>query len=262
VALTYAVEPEPLDTAGAIRFAADAAGIDETFIVANGDILTDLDVADLVACHRRLGAEATLHLIGVEDPSAFGVVDLAADGRVRAFVEKPAPGTEPSNLINAGTYVFEPSVLDRIPSGERVSVERDTFPKLVEAGSLYGYATDDYWIDAGRPELYRAANLDLLNGARRSLTAAAVDATATVDPRATVTNSIIGAHAAVGAGARVVDSVVLPAATVADRATVERSVVMGRVGPDANVVDSMVGEEGAVAAGQTLVTGAEPPVER
>jgi mannose-1-phosphate guanylyltransferase len=262
VTLTYAVEPEPLDTAGAIRFAAEAAGIDDTFVVANGDVLTDLDVSELVACHRRFGAEATLHLIGVEDPSAFGVVDLADDGHVRAFVEKPVPGTEPSNLINAGTYVFEPSVLDLIPSGARVSVERDTFPKLVDAGSLYGHATDDYWIDAGRPELYRAANLDLLNGARRSQTATAIDATATVDPGATITNSIVGARATVGAGARVVDSVVLPAATVADRATVERSVVMGSVGSDATVLDSMVGAAGAVAAGQTLVTGAEPPAER
>ena len=91
VRLSYAVEPEPLDTAGAIRFAAEQAGIDDTFVVANGDVLTDLDVGGLVAEHRRFGAQATLHLIGVDDPSAFGVVDLADDGRIRAFVEKPAP---------------------------------------------------------------------------------------------------------------------------------------------------------------------------
>ena len=94
VELTYAVEPEPLDTAGAIRFAADAAGIDDTFVVANGDVLTDLDVAALVAAHRRFCAEATLHLIGVDDPSAFGVVDLDADGRISAFVEKRTPRFE------------------------------------------------------------------------------------------------------------------------------------------------------------------------
>ena len=128
VTLTYAVEPEPLDTGGAIRFAADAAGIDDTFVVANGDVMTDLDVGALVTAHRGFGAEATLHLIAVDDPSAFGVVDLGADGRIGAFVEKPAPGTEPSNLINAGTYVFEPSVLDRIAPSAKVSIERDTFP--------------------------------------------------------------------------------------------------------------------------------------
>ena len=118
VALTYAVEPEPLDTAGAIKFAAEFGGIDDTFVVANGDVMTDLDVSALVDAHRSFGAEATLHLIGVDDPSAYGVVDLADGGSIEAFVEKPAPGTEPSNLINAGTYVFEPSVLARHSRGE------------------------------------------------------------------------------------------------------------------------------------------------
>jgi mannose-1-phosphate guanylyltransferase len=105
--LHYAVEPEPLDTAGAIRFAAEAAGIDETFVVVNGDVLTDLDIATLVDFHRARGAEATLHLIAVPDPSAFGVVALDDVGRVERFVEKPPPGTEPSNLVNAGTYVLD-----------------------------------------------------------------------------------------------------------------------------------------------------------
>ena len=123
VRLRYAVEPAPLDTAGAIRFAADASGIDDTFVVANGDVLTDLDVSSLVAFHRANGAEATLHLIAVPDPSAFGVVALDGDGRVERFVEKPAPGTEPSNLVNAGTYVLEPSVLARIPVAEKTSIE-------------------------------------------------------------------------------------------------------------------------------------------
>ncbi len=162
VTLRYAVEPEPLDTGGAIRFAAIDAGITDTFVVANGDVMTDLNVADLVDAHRSRDAAATIHLIGVDDPSAFGVVDLADDGSIREFVEKPAPGTEPSNQINAGTYVFEPSVLDLIADGERVSIERETFPKLVAAGSMFGHSTDDYWIDAGVPDLYRAANLDLI----------------------------------------------------------------------------------------------------
>ena len=108
--------------------------------------------------HRELGADATLHLIGVDDPSAFGVVDLADHGRVRSFVEKPPLGMEPSNLINGGTYVFEPSVLDDIPAGQRVSIERDTFPQLVERDSMYGLATDDYWIDAGRPDCQWCGN--------------------------------------------------------------------------------------------------------
>ncbi len=248
VRLTYAVEPEPLDTAGAIRFAADHAGIDDTFIVANGDVMTDLDVGRLVDVHRAYGAEATIHLIGVDDPSAFGVVDRLDDGRIRAFVEKPAPGTEPSNLINAGTYVFEPSVLDRIPAGERCSVEREVFPQIADAGRMFGHPTDDYWIDAGRPELFLAANLDLLDG-RRAERSEAIHATAVVDATADVTDSVIGEGAVVGPQARVVGSVLLPHASVGANASVERSLIMGTVGPDAEVVGSVVGAEGQVDAG-------------
>ncbi len=261
VALVYAVEPEPLDTAGAIKFAAEFAGIDDTFVVANGDVMTDLDVAALVETHRSFGAEATLHLIGVDDPSAFGVVDLAEDGSVRAFVEKPAPGTEPSNLINAGTYVFEPSVLARIPAATKVSVERDTFQRIVADGGLYGVATDDYWIDAGVPTLYRAANLDLLDGKRRTERCDAIAPSAQVASDAVVRRSIVGDRVRIAAGASVVDSVLLPGATVAAGATVERSLVMGSVGRDAVVRDSMIGAEGHVADGDTLLDATAPTAE-
>jgi mannose-1-phosphate guanylyltransferase len=258
VRLTYAVEPEPLDTAGAIRFAADQAGIDDTFVVANGDVMTDLDVGALVRSHREFGAQATLHLIGVDDPSAFGVVDLTPSGRIDAFVEKPAPGTEPSNLINAGTYVFEPAVLDLIPPATKVSVERDTFQRLVAAGTIYGVATDDYWIDAGRPELYLAANLDLLEGARRFDRCDPVSESATVAADATVTHSIVGDGATVAAGATVVDSVLLPHARVDAGAHVERSLVMGAVGAGARITDCIIGAAGVVADGSDLVEAAVP----
>ena len=111
-----------------------------------------------------MGAEATLHLTPVADPSAFGVVETDADGRVQRFLEKPAPGVTDSNLINAGTYVMEPTVLDSIPPGVAVNVERVTFPALAARGTLFGVATDDYWIDVGRPELLLQANLDRLAG--------------------------------------------------------------------------------------------------
>ncbi len=261
VALTYAVEPEPLDTAGAIKFAAEFAGIDDTFVVANGDVMTDLDVAALVDSHRSFGAEATLHLIGVEDPSAFGVVDLADDGSVRAFVEKPARGTEPSNLINAGTYVFEPSVLARIPAATKVSVERDTFQRIAADGGLYGVATHDYWIDAGVPTLYRAANLDLLDGKRRTERCDAIASSADVSTDAVVRHSIVGERVRIAAGASVVDSVLLPGASVAAGATVERSLVMGVVGLDAVVRDSMIGADGHVADGDTLLDATAPAAE-
>ncbi len=258
VALRYAVEPEPLDTAGAIRFAADATGIDETFVVANGDVLTDLDVGGLVETHRALGAEATLHLIAVDDPSAFGVVDIDAVGAIRAFVEKPAPGTEPGNYINAGTYVFEPSVLDRIAPGQRLSIERDTFPSIADAGGLYGYRTDDYWIDAGRPDLYRAANLDLLGTTRRFDRCEPIAESAAVDPSAVVVDSIVGERSTVGPGAQIVDSVLLPGAAVGSGSKVVASLVMGTVGDGAEVCDAMVGATGKVAAGASLDGAALP----
>ncbi len=251
VTLHYAVEPAPLDTAGAIRFAADAAGIDDTFVVANGDILTDLDVSQLVRFHRDHGAEATIHLIGVPDPSAFGVVAIDEQGRVERFVEKPAPGTAPSNLINAGTYVLEPSVLQRIPLGRKVSIERETFPTVAAAGGLFAMATDDYWLDAGRPALYLQANLDLLGSARRHDHCVALHESAIVDVAAVIEHSVVGAHARVGA-ATLRGSVLLPGAVVESGAVVTDSVVMGRVGAGAVVHNSVVGADGIVAPGEHM----------
>ncbi|MDO8361714.1 MAG: NDP-sugar synthase [Actinomycetota bacterium] len=252
VAMRYAVEPEPLDTAGAIRFAADAAGIVDTFVVVNGDVLTDLDVAQLVRFHREKSAEASIHLIGVPDPSAFGVVALDASGRVERFVEKPAPGTAPSNLINAGTYVLEPSVLARIPAGQKVSIERATFPAVAADGGLYAMATDDYWVDTGRPELYLQANLDLLSGIRRHDHCVPVHPQAVVHPSAVLHLAIVGPGARVEAGASVTRSVLLPGAVVEAGATVADSVVMGRVGAGAMVHDSVLGADASVAPGEQL----------
>lgn len=252
VQLRYAVEPEPLDTAGAIRFAADVAGIDDTFVVANGDVITDLDVSDLVHFHRSRNAEATIHLIGVPDPSAFGVVALDADHRVERFVEKPAPGTAPSNLINAGTYVLEPSVLARIPLGHKVSIERVTFPAVVADGGLFAMASDDYWLDTGRPDLYLQANLDIVAGRRRFDHCDAVHGFATVAADAVIIESVVGANAIVGAGATLTRSVLLPGAMVEAGAVVEDSVVMGRIGAGAQVRHSVLGTDGVVEAGHVV----------
>ena len=161
--LRYAVEKEPLGTAGAIRFAAD--GIDERFVVCNGDVLTRLDLTAMVEFHDARGAEVTISLTRVDDPSAFGVVPTDDDGAVISFVEKPPSGSAPSNWINAGTYVIEPPFLDRIPPRLNVSVERETFPRLLEqSGRLFGYKTDAYWLDIGTPEKYLEAHLDVLRG--------------------------------------------------------------------------------------------------
>lgn len=238
VKLHYAVEPEPLDTAGAIRFAARHAAIDERFLVLNGDVLTDLDFGRFLAFHDEHGAEATIHLHAVDDPSRFGVVETGDDGQVLAFVEKPAPGTAPSNLINAGSYVLEPSVLDRIPAGRKVSVERETFPQLVADGTLFATtAGSSYWIDVGTARSYLQAQLDLLDGVYGP-PLDGVDPAAAVDPAAKVIRSVVGAGAVVEAGA-----------------TVERSVLLSgaRVAAGAIVRDTALGEGAAVGAGAELV---------
>jgi mannose-1-phosphate guanylyltransferase len=289
VRTTYAVEPAPLDTAGAIRFAARHAGIDEQFVVANGDVLTDCDVAALVESHRARGAEGTIYLTPVEDPSVFGVVPTDEDGRVEAFIEKPPRDEAPTNLINAGIYVLEPSVLDRISPEGRVSIERETFPAMVTDRTLYALALDAYWIDAGTPDAYLRAHRDLLSGRRPGVPApgAELDASvgpgvwrigvrgddegsversllgsgATIGPAATVEDSVIGAGATIEEGASVSGSVLLPGARVASKASVEGSII----GPGAIVGQrctvhtlSVVGA-GAVTASGTVVDGERVP---
>jgi len=248
VRLSYSIEETPLDTAGAIGFAARSAGLHdrgETFLVANGDIVTDLSVAGLIERHRtntKLGAHATIHLTPVEDPSQYGVVEYDERGKVAGFIEKPAPGTTASRYVNAGTYVFEPEALRIMPGDAPLSVERATFPELVRRGTLFAHPTDDYWLDAGRPESYRRANLDLVTGRRRERDDA-VHADAHVHPSASVSNSVVGAGAMVGARARVIDSVVFPGASVGADAEVTTSSVMGDVAAGAIVRDALVGRD-------------------
>ncbi|HEX6418829.1 MAG TPA: NDP-sugar synthase [Acidimicrobiales bacterium] len=252
--LHYAVEPEPLDTAGAIRFAARDACIDERFLVLNGDVLTDLDVTALVAFHERAGAEGTIALHKVTDPSRYGVVPTELDGRVREFVEKPPPGQAPCNLINAGTYVLEPSVLDRIAGGRRVSVEREVFPAMVAEGRLYALDGDTYWIDTGTPQEYIRAQLDLVEGLRGE-PAAGIDPQAHVAPGATVRRSVLGPGVTVASDARVEGSVLLAGARVAEGAVVEGSVLglRAEVGTGARVVGcSVVGDCEVVGPGVEL----------
>ncbi len=281
VRLTYAVEPQPLDTAGAVRFAATHAGVDETFVVVNGDVLTDLDLGALVAFHRQSGAEGTIALHPVPDPSAFGVVPTDSDGRVTAFVEKPPRDDAPTNEINAGTYVFEPSVLERIPTSGRVSIERETFPAMVRSGVLFARSDDGYWLDTGTPAAYLQANRDLVAGQRKAVPVPGLDrgdgvfvdgestiagevvgpsvilAGCSVAAGARVERSVVGAGSVIEAGAVVVDSVLMDGSHVAANASVAGSVLGPHaiVGQRADVRPISVLGEGAVVASGTLVDG-------
>lgn len=258
VALHYAVEPEPMDTAGALRFAALDAGVDERFLVVNGDVLTDLDVTALIASHERAGAEGTIALHRVKDPSAFGVVPTDDSGRVEAFIEKPPADEAPTDLINAGTYVLERSVLDRIAPGVPVNVERVTFPAMVADGVLYAFDGDTYWIDAGTSATYLAANLDLLDG-QRGAPEAGIHPSASVAGE--VDRSVIGPGAVVEAGAVVAGSVVLPGGVVRRGAVVRDAVIGPRAVVEVGAVvrdGSVIGDGVVVAAGAHLVAARVP----
>jgi mannose-1-phosphate guanylyltransferase len=162
VRMHYVHEDEPLGTAGAIRNAVHH--IDGTIFVCNGDILTGLDLRAQLVLHRERGAIATLHTRPVDDPSQFGVVETDANGGVIRFIEKPQPGVTSAHDINAGTYVLEPEAVEAIPTGRPVSIERETFPKLIDTTHrVYARSTNDYWIDVGRPETYRQAHRDILD---------------------------------------------------------------------------------------------------
>jgi mannose-1-phosphate guanylyltransferase len=230
VRLLYAVEESPLDTAGAIRFAALAGDVDETFVVVNGDVLTDLDVAGLVQFHRERGAEASIALTPVEDPSRYGVVPTDQDGRVLAFIEKPPPGEAPTNLINAGTYVLEPSVLDRIPPGRKVSIERETFPALVAEGRLYAKGSEAAWLDAGTPATLLAANLAFapLGPDGTGVTGSVLSDDVSVAPGAVIERSLLMDGAVVESGAVVRDSIVGPGARIGTGARIEAHSVIGQ----------------------------------
>jgi mannose-1-phosphate guanylyltransferase len=222
--------------------------------VLNGDVLTDLDITRFVEFHDSRGAEATIALHKVDDPSRYGVVPCDGDGRVIEFVEKPAPGDAPTDLINAGTYVLEPSVLARIDDGRRVSVEREVFPALVRDRSLFALDGETYWIDTGTPETYIQAQLDLTEGLRGE-PVPAVAPSARVAGGATVRRSVIGPDAVVEAGARVEGAVVLAGATVRAEAVVEGSIVGfgAEVAAGAHVGPcSIIGDREVVAAGVRL----------
>ena len=275
--LRYAVEDDPLGTAGGIGYAAAFAGIDERFVVCNGDVLTTLDLTEMVRFHDGHGGDATIHLCRVDDPSAFGVVPTRADGEVIAFVEKPPRGKAPSHWINAGTYVLEPSVLERIPPRLTVSIERETFPRMLDRpGHLFALQSDTYWIDIGTPGKYVEANADVVAGRLGAQPVpGAVEVTrgvwtqgdVSIAPDARVEAPVLlGEGSSVGDGARVGQAVLGPGCAVGSGACVLRSVVLegARIDADAQVVDAVVGPqaelEPGVAASDHTIIGASATV--
>jgi mannose-1-phosphate guanylyltransferase len=256
--LSYRVEAQPLDTAGGIGFA--ARGIEESFFALNGDSLRDADLDEIVRFHREAGAKATILLTPVADPSRYGLVRLGSDGRVSTFLEKPRPQEIDTDLINAGLYVLEPEILELIPAGRPVSIERDVFPRLAEEGSVYGIALDGYWLDVGTPESYLQAHRDVLERSFSTEIGDALGADFTlVDPTARVHAGArlippvyVGPDAVVEDGARAGSLAVIGAGSrLARGALVENAVVGARasIGAATVVVGSVVGDDAEIGEG-------------
>ncbi|WP_329119880.1 NDP-sugar synthase [Streptomyces sp. NBC_01353] len=251
LSLEYVTEEEPLGTGGAIRNVASRlhSGADDPVLVFNGDILTGLDIRALVATHADSGADVSLHLTRVDDPRAFGLVPTDPTGRVTAFLEKPqTPEEIVTDQINAGAYVFRRSVIDTIPAGRPVSVERETFPELLASGAhLQGLVDSTYWLDLGTPQAFVRGSADLVLGHAPSPAVPGRCGDRLVLPTARVARdakltggTVVGDGAVVGAGARITGS------TLHADAVVE---------PGAVITDSLIGA-GARIGARTVLTGA------
>jgi mannose-1-phosphate guanylyltransferase len=232
--LQYAEEPEPRGTAGAVKFAEEILG--DRFAVLNGDILTDFDMSALWRRHEELEARATITLMEVEDPSAYGLVLRDSDDRVTDFIEKPRHAPPGGAFVNAGAYVLEHDVLDLVPDQGSVSFEREVFPALVDKRELYGHPTRGYWLDIGTPERYLEATRHLLERSHGADVAVGEECHIASGAR-------VGPLSVLGDLCRVDDGAVIERAVLFDRAQVER---------DAVIRDSVVGNGATIGAGARL----------
>jgi mannose-1-phosphate guanylyltransferase len=265
ISIDYVYEETPLGTAGGIRNAASRlrGGGDDPVIVLNGDILSGHDIGAQLDVHRKADAAVTLHLVEVPDPSRFGCVPTDGAGRVTAFLEKtPNPVT---NRINAGCYVFTRTVIDQIPDGRPVSVERETFPGLIEAGQvIMGYPESGYWLDLGTPEAFVQGSCDLVLGKLAAPARPGPAGPSLVLPGASVAagadvsgGTVVGAGSVVGAGAVVQGSVLFDGVRIGENAVVRDSVVgAGAEIARGAVLDGVVIGDGAeIRAGNELARG-------
>ncbi|MFB7270485.1 sugar phosphate nucleotidyltransferase [Streptomyces sp. NPDC056244] len=266
--LEYVTEREPLGTGGAIRNVASRlrSGPGDPVLVFNGDILTGLDIRALVGTHTRSGADISLHLTRVEDPRAYGLVPTDANGRVTAFLEKPqTPEEIVTDQINAGAYVFRRSVIDAIPEGRPVSVERETFPDLLAAGAhLQGMVDSTYWLDLGTPHAFVRGSADLVLGRAPSPAVPGrcgehlILPTASVAPDAKLSaGTVIGPGAVVGPGARLTATAVLPDAVIEPGALITHSLIgsKARVGARTILANAVIGDGATIGADNELRDG-------
>jgi mannose-1-phosphate guanylyltransferase len=262
IKLRFVEEPDPRGTAGALKFAESM--LDERFLMLNGDVLTDIDLTSQIAQHERTGACATLALVPVEDPSAYGLVHLQDDRSVRDFVEKPSPDAIDTNLISAGAYVLERSILELVEPERSVSIEREVWPRLIGDG-LYGFPCESYWLDIGTPERYLQATFDILEGnvktglrERLGDHYLSVSETAEVLGRA-IPPAVIESGASVADGAHVGSLVVLGGGVkIGAGSVVERSVILNgsEIGENCILRDCIVAAGCCIGSNTQILEGA------
>jgi NDP-sugar pyrophosphorylase family protein len=259
--IRYVVEPNPLGTGGAIKFAAQ--GVDSAVVVFNGDILTAVDLNRVIQLHRERAAKATIVLTPVENPAAYGLVETDSEGRVQRFIEKPNPAEITCNTINAGIYVLEPSTFDRIPRDTAWSVERAYFPSLVERGETFvAHVDHGYWIDIGTPQKYMQVHRDAMtgryyaepfNGHTGKVSCAE---TATIEPGAELqAPCYVADGAVVKAGAKIRPlSVIGRQVHVEEGATIAGSIVWANswIGRDATVTDAILGRNCSIGRNASI----------
>jgi mannose-1-phosphate guanylyltransferase len=260
--LIYSVEADPLGTAGAVKNAQEYINEDETFFVLNGDIFTDMNFTDILSFHRVKQAKATIALTPVDDPTHFGVVESDTQHKVKRFIEKPDSQEVTTNLINAGIYILEAEVLDRIPHGKWSMFERDIFPQLAAEGEpVYGYIENSYWIDMGTPDKYTQLNFDLLSGKCASIKMKpdeiVIGPQSNVHPEVTITGPVyIDTGCTIGKNVTLTGPLVIGKdCVVNDGATVEKSVIWQnvRIGEDAKVSSSIVIDGSIIEEGVNII---------
>jgi mannose-1-phosphate guanylyltransferase len=260
IRLRFVEEPDPRGTAGALKFAESL--LDERFLMLNGDVLTDIDVTEQIAQHEATGAKATLALVPVSDPSAYGLVHLKEDRSVNDFVEKPSSDRIDTNLISAGVYVLEREVLELVPPERNVSIEREVWPLLVGRG-LYGFPSESYWLDIGTPERYLKGTFDIIEGNVETAVKVrlggdwlAIDSDAQVDGRV-IPPAVLERGVRVGEGAHVGSLAVLSGdVSIGAGTTVERAVILNgaQIGDGCTLRDCIVAAGCRVGA-RTQITG-------
>ena len=238
IKIKYAVEKEPLGTGGAIRNAAQLLDTNESVVILNGDVLSSHNLTEQIQQHEARGADVTLHLTEVEDARAFGCVPTDSDGRVTAFLEKMENPV--TNQINAGCYVFNPRIISTIPLDSVVSVERETFPQLVESGAkVFGFVENAYWLDIGTPRALLKASLDIVKRSGEFLAMPG----SSIDPTAVITGgSCIGPDSTIGAGAQIDASIIEAGSVIGQDVKISNSFVASgaEVEKNAKIASSFV----------------------